>query len=133
MAPIALYRRKGLSLVEVMLSLSILMIVLLGMMAGIVIAKNTVETTDVQSAREIAITALENYEATPFESLGIGSEDRRFVSVFRIITRVEALTPFSADISATVNWNGANGEKVVQMNREVSASGWQNAGVLPNP
>ena len=135
-------RRSGASLSEMIVALYVLGIVLLGMMAGILITQGTILYKERARATDIALRTLENLEALPFLVLSNDYYDDKELTKEGIYTITVARTNFnksadiadSADIRVSVTWGGGvlGGERTVQMNREVSASGSQNIGEIPN-
>jgi Tfp pilus assembly protein PilV len=131
-------RRRGASLAEMVVALYVLGIVLLGMMAGIVITQGTMLYKERERATEIALRTLESQEALPFRVLS--GDERTINEGIYTITIAEPVfnkaivaSADSADIRVTVEWDrGVLGGRSIQMNREVSASGWQSVGEIPD-
>jgi Tfp pilus assembly protein PilV len=129
-------RRSGASLAEMVVALYVLGIVLLGMMAGILITHGTIAYKERERAVEIALQTLESQEALPFGEL---SGDTRTSGIYTITLanpefNKSAASADSAVIKVTVTWGGGilGGERAIEMEREVSASGWQSVGEIPN-
>jgi hypothetical protein len=120
-------------------ALYVLGIVLLGMMAGILITQGTIVYKERERAIEIALRTLENQEALPFVVL---SDDERAIpeGIYTItiakpvFNKTPVVSADSADIRVTVSWGGGvlGGERNIEMKREVSASGWQSVGEIPD-
>jgi Tfp pilus assembly protein PilV len=129
-------RKRGTSLVEMIIAVVVLGIVLLGMMAGIIIAQGGLVFKEREAAVEVALRRLEDLESVPFSSLssaaaaGPGIVGKYTVNVVTVPSPVKS-KDISADVRVTVSWGGVVGAtKSIMMNREVSASAWQNVGVL---
>jgi Tfp pilus assembly protein PilV len=128
-------RRIGASLSEMVIALFVLGIVLLGMMAGILITQGSMLYKERERAVEIALRTLESFEARPFDKLSgeVRTEGMYVITVDDPTfnnTTVPVLSADSADIRVTVEWGRGvlGGQRKIEMNREVSASGWQNVG-----
>ncbi|MDR1515167.1 MAG: hypothetical protein LBS45_05680 [Synergistaceae bacterium] len=133
-------RRSGASLAEMVVALYVLGIVLLGMMAGILITQGTMLYKERERATEIALRTLENREALPFDLLEAEGETTNKEGMYTItiasptFNKPLVKSADSADISVIVSWGGGvlAGERSITMKREVSASGWQSVGEVPD-
>jgi Tfp pilus assembly protein PilV len=130
-------KRSGASLAEMIVALYVLGIVLLGMMAGILITQGSITHKERERAVEIALRTIEHQEALPFTALSHGDKTEGIYTITLadpVFNNPDPRSADSVDISVTVTWGGGvlGGERRVEMNREVSASGWQSIGEIPD-
>jgi Tfp pilus assembly protein PilV len=133
-------RRSGASLAEMVVALYVLGVVLLGMMAGILITQGTMLYKERERATEIALRKLESLEALPFKALSDDITSLDYEGIYTITTfpvefnKLPATSADSADIRVAVSWGGGvlAGERRIDMKREVSSSGWQSVGEIPD-
>jgi type II secretory pathway pseudopilin PulG len=127
---------SGSSLVEMVIAIMMLSVVLLGMMAGIMIARSSVYDKEFEDARQVALKVLETIEATPYDDIPFRAgtlNDSRFDG-FQIYVSQSPNLGTSDDVySRTVVVSvdlGNNGplKRIVSMRREVSPSGSKNIG-----
>ena len=134
-------KRRGSSLVEMLLAVLVLAIVLLGVLAGVTIARVSVDHKVYENAKELGLRVLEWAEGIPLSADFTGEADEAFPSrvigdlsfeVTRVLNDPDETKATSADITVTVRRVSAPDRTLIPpMRREVSASGWQNIGELP--
>ena len=147
-------RKKGTSLVEMLIAVMVLSVVILSVMMSIVLmTRNTGVQKDEEKARQFAIEVMEECEGVlfaqnrPFDeneyknrisglsrSRG-GANGDAFKATSSVIQlgAVPSILPnhppISADIRVVVEWRSALRENnKIEIEREVSVSGWQNVG-----
>ncbi|MDL2264077.1 prepilin-type N-terminal cleavage/methylation domain-containing protein [Synergistaceae bacterium OttesenSCG-928-I11] len=138
-------RRKGSSLVEMLLAVLILAIVLVGVLAGVTIARMSIDHKAYENAKELGLRVLEWAEAIPLsaDSVAFTKEvNDAFPSKqmggleFKVERKLnDEMNPTkatSADVTVEVyRISEPNKTLIPPMKREVSASGWKNVGDLP--
>jgi hypothetical protein len=118
------------------------------MMVMIVSTRNTMALKDEENALQFGLEVLEDCEQVPFD-IGATSADyaeaiadksknrnsdsgntmRATTTATMSGTEDSSGLPISAEVTVDVTWNTAlGGNKTIQLNREVSVSGWQNVG-----
>lgn len=132
-------RRRGSSLVEVLIAVGVVAVVLVGVMSSGVVARLSVEHRARGDAHAVALRVLEWAESVPLSA----DIDARFRDAFGssspkfgplTVTIERSLHKFSGtaiDVSADVTVTVADGDLKTILTREVSRSGMQNAGELP--
>lgn len=130
-------KRRGSSLVEVLIAVIVLVFVLLGMLAAVVIAKGEVYYKEFEEANQVAIRILEIFEATPYENIVSKANeiDGTTLRGFTINVDLESTglgDEYSRKVKVEVSPKDSMIRKSVVMEREVSVNGWQNVGELPD-
>lgn len=137
-------RRRGSSLVEMLIAIIVLAVVLLGVLAGVMIARSSLEHKTYENARELALRVLEWAEAVPLsEDFGgadgaveasfgkVGDDGRKFGDLTFDVARSPDATPdgISAEITVTImRISDSNKVIIPPVKREVSVSGYKNVG-----
>lgn len=129
-------KRRGTSLAEMIVSILVLGVVLLGVMAGITISQGSMTSRERENAMELGLRILEDYEATPLDSIRAKVTPAKF-GIFDVASEIHPTTydpaQISADIRLEISWGASvGGKRTIQMSREVSASASQNIGEIPN-
>jgi len=119
---------KGFTLIEVLLSISILAIGLLGMAALQVTAtKGNALAKKNTLAISLAEDKIEEYKNTPYDSIipteGITEENLHAGAIFKRITKVEDNTPITGVKSITVTVTWQNSTKSVSFTSLISQNG----------
>jgi Tfp pilus assembly protein PilV len=132
-------KRNGSSLVELMVAIVVLGFVLLGIMAGMLIARHSVIYKEYEGARQIGLQVLEHLEAIRFEDVRTAAADQFNGRVFGGYTvhvdvaSSDTAPDFAYKITVSVDMRDRqSGLPVPPMVREVSASGWRNVGETGN-
>lgn len=131
-------KRRGASLVEMVLAILVLAVVLLGLLGGIAIARGSLLVKERETARQIALTVLEDLESVPYDDIDdrIGELDGERVGDF--VVRFHNRVPgdkgleYSVIVTVDILLGSTGGTKSVTMGREVSASAWRNVGEFPD-
>jgi type II secretory pathway pseudopilin PulG len=129
-------KHGGSSLVEMMIAIMMLSVVLMGMMAGIMIARSSIYDKEFENARQVALKVLETIEATPYGSIPTRANNlnNSRLDGFQIYVSQSENHGVSDDISLrTVMVSIDMGnigplKRIVSMRREVSPSGFKNVG-----
>jgi type II secretory pathway pseudopilin PulG len=150
-------RRPGTSLIEMLLAIIVLGLALFSISFSIMlVGRNTGVQKDAEKARQLALEVMEDCEGisfvqsknTPFDSdvyknaisgMSRGDYPTKADSRLWATAKVRKVgpqpaslpghPPISADILVTVEWRSAvKDHNIVELEREVSVSGWQNVG-----
>lgn len=127
-------RRKGSSLIEMLIAIVVTATVLLGLLAAMVIFRSTITSKEEAGARQVALNAIETLELcklTDITAKAITTPQGIYTVTKNVIPAVISADTPSVDVTVTVTWD--NGNRSIALKREVSSSGWQNVGVVPNP
>jgi Tfp pilus assembly protein PilX len=138
--------RRGVSLVETLISVIVLGVVVIAiMMAMLVTTRNAGVHKDDETARQLAMEVMDACEGVTFntsavdytnEIQALSKTSGRFAAtaectdlgVEPTTPKITTHPPISADIKVTVVWDSTIGRGTFSINREVSVSGWQNVG-----
>jgi type II secretory pathway pseudopilin PulG len=138
-----LVSRRGSSLVEILISIIIIGVVIISVMMSLLVnIRNTMALKDDENARQLAMGVMEDCEAVRFnldnsayeqDIVGKGKQIRGYDATARVRSFGGAPAaghpPISADIEVVVKWHTAlEMNKEYFLRRELSVSGWQNAG-----
>jgi hypothetical protein len=125
-------KRRASSIVEMMIAVILLAVVLLGLLTGVTIARHSLFVKENEKARQTALLVLEDIESVPYENVTSKISQLNGQKVGDFVVEVQASDPGPNSVVVTVGvfLEGSGGTKVT-MSREVSASGWQNAGEFP--
>ena len=126
-------RRRGSSLIEMMMAVLILATVMIGLASAMVIFKGTMMSKEDAGARQIALNELERLEAiklTAVTAANIRSPQGIYTVTKTVVPASITTVTASADVTITVAWGGS---RSIALKREVSSSGWQNVGTNPAP
>lgn len=127
--PLLCRRRPGASLVEVLISMIIVAVVLLGIISAVFIARVSIVTKEEETARQICLNVLEDMERIKLVDLPsavVASPQGTYVVEKTVSPNPVSADAVVAEVTVTVRW-GTEG-KSVSMSREVSSSGNQNIG-----
>lgn len=121
-------RKKGASLVEMVISLFILGIVLFGIMMAMLRSDEIFYTKEGEEAKRLGLNILDSFESVTspdWASLDIAVTR----GIYTITVEPSSdVNPSSSVVKVTIDWPPKN---QITMEREVSFSAWQNAGVFP--
>ncbi|MDR3354973.1 MAG: hypothetical protein LBO21_08030 [Synergistaceae bacterium] len=131
-------KHGGSSLVEMVIAIMMLAVVLMGMMAGIMIARSSIYDKEFENARQVALKVLETIEATPYGDIPARASNlnNSRLDGFQVyVSQSENLGGVSFDISSSrtvmVSVDMGNSgplKRIVSMRREVSPSAFKNVG-----
>ena len=135
--PIAFRRRRGASLVEMLIAIIVLAVVLISMVGMFVISRTAIFSNEDETAVTMALRYLEELEDRDFEDFSNSamfprdSHNENPNQRFRIITTVEQVNDYYAEVKVEVRWSGATrGVNSVELSRVISAVGFKNVGEM---
>ncbi|MDR1482694.1 MAG: hypothetical protein LBI74_08725 [Synergistaceae bacterium] len=135
-SPLFSRRLRGSSLVELVIAILVLGVVLLGMMAGIMIARSSVYDKEYENACQAALKILEIIEATPYDRISatIAERNDSLFDGFRVNIAQSESIDIAGDVSSRTIvvsidlGDRGSTRKIVSMRREVSPSASRNIG-----
>ena len=130
--PFLFRRRRGSSLVEMLIAIIVLAVVLISMLGMFVISRTAIHTKDDETANAFALRYLEELEELDFTGFDPDDfpktwTDQKFTTTATVVDNDN----YRVRIRAEVKWPGAvGGEKTLELDRVISAVGYKNVGEM---
>ena len=129
--PLAFRRKRGASLVEMLIAILVLGVVLISMLGMFVISRTAVVSKEDETAAVLALRYLEELEEADFSNFTTGFlrtwTDQNYKTTASLIESES--DEYRAKVKVVVSWQGAaRGEREVERERVISANGFKNVG-----
>ena len=130
--PSLFWRRRGSSLVEMLIALIVLAVVLISMLGMFVISRTAIHTKDDETANAFALRYLEEIEEADFSDFDPSDfpktwNDQKFTTTATVVDN----DSYRVRIRAEVRWPGSvGGERRLELERVISAVGYKNVGEM---
>ena len=138
--PIGFRRKRGASMVEMLIAIVVLGVVIISMLSIFVISRTAIYSKEDETAHALALRYLEELEEQQFEDFVVGPInlsamlnriDESAGTQYDVAARVTYKDDYHASIMVEVSWSGVMAsQKKIDMERFISAAGYKNVGEM---